>query len=420
MKTNLPTTLAAVAVIGIGAFFAGRNTAPQDDATTETQEQTGNLWTAGRNSAVSRDFEAGTPRGRESQRRSTLTGSAGANSFGETLEKRLTALSDIVRSGNPLDRNRALLEWLDALPPGEFPEALAHFRSLGITTSRMGEYSVLLSAWAKADPTTALEYTTKNTQGRFATNTVLATWASADPDAALQWAEANHEGTGPNRHLPAIIGAISETDPTRATDLLTAMPRSNERGEALDGMLPALVAQGADAARAWIAKLDDASLKNGAMVRFAAPLAQIDPQGTVSWLLENPSEATQRRMDDVFSTWAGKDQAAATAALATLPAGKAKTDALRGIVSNVAVSNPTEAVGIMRENQAAVDNRVIENFVWHSIGKEPEIALSQIGNITDQNQRGRMYQRTLRYWSGRDPAAAAAWIAKNPQLAPQR
>lgn len=345
-------------------------------------------------------------------RRSQRAERGGSRAAGSATE-RLAKLESIVRGENPLDRNRALLAFIDQLAPGDFEGAVAHFRSLGLTEGRFGEYALLLSAWAEADPLAALAYAKENTGTRFATNTILTTWASQDPEAAIRWAETNHSGEGANPYMPGIIRAIAGNDPLRATQLITAMPRSEERGQALDAMLPHLLRQGGDATRAWIDGLTDDALRGGAMMRAADQLAATDPAGTAAWLLANPGEASQRRMDDVYSAWAQKDEQAAISSLATLPAGEDRSNALRGVVSSVAVRDPKAAVTMMDRYPNDVTDRVVQNFVWHSFGNDPSTAITQIGRINDQGERERMYGRTLEAWMQRDASAAQAWMQRN-------
>jgi hypothetical protein len=90
-----------------------------------------------------------------------------------------------MRHENPLDRNRALFDFVDRLGPDDFAAAVAHFRILGVTESRMGEYALLLSAWAKLDPLAALDFAKSNPDNKFVASTALATWAANDPDAAM-------------------------------------------------------------------------------------------------------------------------------------------------------------------------------------------------------------------------------------------
>lgn len=327
---------------------------------------------------------------------------------------RTERLEMIVRGENALDRNRALLAFIDQLAPGDFEAAVAHFRSLGLTEDRMGEYSLLLTAWAELDPTAALAYAKENTRNGFATETILSAWATKDTDAAVRWAQANHSGDGANPYMPGIIRGIAASDPSRATELLASMPRSVERGEGLDFLMPHLLEKGVEATRAWIAGLSDDSLRNGAILRSAESLADSDPAGTASWLLANPGEATQRRMDDVYSAWAKKDQQAALASFATLPAGENRSNALRGVVTNAAMKDPAAAVTLMDRYPKDVTDRMVQNVIWHSFGKDPAIAAGQISRITNEQDRDQMYRRALNAWSEDDAPAAQAWMQANP------
>ena len=404
MKLTPVTALAALFLIGVGGFMAGRvsssgNQTPEADAPAETR------------STRSSSRDASSPAA-ETKRVARQT--KPENSGKSTTADRLARLESIVRGENPLDRNRALLALIDQLGTGDFEKAVADFRALGITNSRLGEYSLLLTAWAQADPISALTYAKQNTSNSFASETILTSWATRDPEAAILWAQNDYQGEGANPNFPGIIRGLVESDPTRATQLLASMPRSEERGTGLDYILPHLLQQGADATRTWITALTDDSLRNGAMMRAAEKLAITDPAGTASWLLANPGEAAQRRMDDVYSAWAKKDQAAALSSFNTLPAGDFRSNALRGLVSNAAIADPKAAVSLMDRYPADVNDRVVQNFIWHSYGTDPAMAANQISRIGDEGRRDEMYRRMLDNWIDRDAATAQAWIAANP------
>lgn len=403
MKLKPTMMLAALVLIGAGGFMAGR-------VSSSSSPQTGEELPATTRASRVEALRSQGPMAEGSSKRSARPDRATASGPAD----RKARLESIVRGENPLERNRALLAFINQLGPGDFEEAVAHFRSLGITDSRTGEYALLLTAWGQADPVAALTYAKENTRNGFAQDTILTAWGSTDPEAAVRWAQANHEGDGPNPFLAGIIRGLVESDPARATELMSGMPRSEERGKALDFVLPHLLREGNQATRDWIASIGDEALKAGAMLRAAPQLALTDPAGTASWLLANPSEATDRRMDDVYSAWARQDSQAAQVSLSTLPAGDVRSNALRGIVSSVATEDPRAAVSLMDQYPADVNDRVVQNFVWHSFGSDPSIAASQIGRIADVGQRDRMYRRTLEAWIERDPATAQAWIQSNP------
>jgi hypothetical protein len=404
-----PPTLAiaGLLVAGAGGFFAGRMSSPSG----ETADQAGPAASprAQREAAALARAADGTasadrtPRSLAERRARAGTSSPYA----------ATRLDSIVRNENALDRYRLMLSFIDGLAPDDFEAAVSEFRGMGMTGQRFGEYSMLLSAWAKVDPIGALAYAKENTGTPFATDTIIATWASNDPEAAIRWAEENHQSEGANPFLVGIIRALASTDPLRATQLLTSMPRSVERGSALDGLLPALLAQGDAATREWIESLQDEALRNGAMMRVAEKFAKNDPQGTLAWLLANPSEATQRRMDDVFRTWAGKDEPAAMSAYLALPAGENRSNALRGIVTNIAGSDPQQAVALMDKYSADVSERTVRHFAWRTFNSNPEIAVNQISRVENQESRAWMYRRLVGSWIDRDSAAASQWLQRN-------
>ncbi len=406
MKPSSLTTAAALAFIGVGGFMAGRissdnTTDAGNDGPAETRSSRHLSQSTGDSAAGS---ASRTKRAERGDRASSVSSSS---------VDHLATFTALMQSENPLDRNRALLAFIDSLSPDEFAEVVAQFRDSGLRDSRRGEYELLLSGWAKVDPLAALDFATEN-GARGSANTILTTWASIDPEAAIRWAEANHEGDGANPYLAGIIRSLAASDPARAEQLLTGMPVSRERAEALDAMLPHILTQGSDATRAWIASLTDDSLRNGAMLRAAERLAASDPAGTADWLLANPGEATQRRMDDVYSVWAQKDQQAALSSFATLPAGEARSNALRGVITSVASQDANAAVSMLNQYPNDVTDRVVQNVVWHSFGNDPSLAVSQISRIADERERNRTYDRILRTWTQRDPAAANAWIQANP------
>jgi hypothetical protein len=409
MKLTPPTTIAAVVAIATAGFFVGRiSSSPAAAVAGDTPEaqgppsRTSSLNATGGTSATSRSSRAA----RAEERRTTPAKVRG--------EEALARLESIVRGDNALDRNRALLAFIDQLEPDEFEGAIAHFRSLGITDSRFSEYGMLLTAWAQTDPVKALDYVKQHTNGGFALNTVISSWAATDPEGAIAWAKSNHTGDGANPYLPGIIRALSTTDTARASELLTSMPRSRERGEGLDALLPQLLKQGPDAARDWINSLTDEALRNGAMSRAAEQLAKTDPQGTANWLLANPGEALNESLDNVVGAWAATDEKAAVAFFSGLPKGEARNDAFRGVISAVASRDPKSAAAMIDRYSGDADDGAIRSFVWHSFGSDPSLAVDYVGRIADAGERERTYRRTLEFWMDRDPANAQAWIQTNP------
>lgn len=402
----LPASLAAI--VGAIGFIVGRNT--QNNATADNGSTAGATSSLRSSSAGSAGMTASDARRGSASARMGVEKSATSGTKADPLA-RLQELQNIT---DPLERTRLWLQLVDSLSPEQFEEFVAAYRAEGIPPERMGDYSMLLTAWAKVDPQAALDYASKNTGSPFARQTILASWASYDPSSAIAWAKSNHQGEGANPWMVGVIKGLAGQDPDLASSLLKEMPRSVERGEALDNLIPSLLQQkGIAAAREWVNSITDPSLKDGAMSRIADRSIEKDPQGTADWLIANPSETTNRRVDDALFAIARKDQSSAMAYFNKLPAGNDRSNALRGIVNAVAIENPQKAAALMDSQSGDVNNRVVEQFVWHSFRQDPQTAVSNISRLTNAEEQERMYSRTLEWWMERDQQAAINWVNSN-------
>lgn len=400
----LPAALTVI--VGTIGFMIGRNS--QSSSSTETVTSAGS--TSSFRSGSSESGAASDARRTSATSRTGVEKSSTSSSSADPMA-RLQEIKNIV---DPLERTRLWLQLVDSLSPEQFEEFVAAYRAEGIEPERMGDYAMLLTAWAKVDPQAALDYASKNINNPFARQTILAAWAGYDPNSAISWAKANHKGEGANPLMIGVIKGLAFQDPDLASSLLKEMPRSVERGEALDNLLPALLQQkGVAAAREWVNSITDPALKDGAMTRIADRTMQQDPEGTADWLIANPTENSSRRIDDALYAMASKDQAAALSYFNKLPAGEIRSNALRGIINATAIENPQKAVALMDSHSGDVNNRVVEQFVWHSFRKDPETAISSISRLSNGEEQERMYSRTLDWWMERDQQAAINWVNSN-------
>ncbi len=195
---------------------------------------------------------------------------------------------------------------------------------------------------------------------------------------------------------------------------MNSLPYSRERGDALSAMLPTILAMGPQATRDWISSIPDERLRAGATDRVVDQIAKTDPRGTIDWLLSNPGRTTDRKIDDVFSHWTRADQGAAIASYQNLPAGGARSNALRGIVNSMAGGDPRAAASFLDSHSTDANDHVYEQFVWHSFRQDPSLAVDYISRIDNQREQQKMYSRTLDSWLRRDEPAALSWIQRNP------
>ncbi len=400
---NSRTLFFAAALVGTLAagFFAGRMSSPAPVAP-ESQAAVDSLRRDRPSSGSALDAA------KLSSRADRPRGTSGRASEIDAEMRRIMGEVD------PLLRAQQWLDFVNTLDPAEFEAVVADFRAAGLTRENMAEYEMLLTAWAKTDPLSALEYAAANTGGPFARNTILASWAASDPEAAISWAQTNHDGDGANPFMVGVIRGLAPYNPERANQLLGEMPYSRERGEALNLLLPRFLEKGPEAAKEWALAIDDDRLRGGAIARLAERLAADDPAGAADWLLANPGDGANRALDDVMSTWVNQDESAAIAFYDTIPSGELRSDALRGIANRIADRNPAEAAAFIDRHVADATDRVYQQFVWNSMRQDPALAANYIGKIENQGEQQAMYRRMLDGWLRRDFETASAWIGSTP------
>ena len=118
MKLTPITALAALVLIGVGGFMAGRVSSPAPAATDpDAPAQTRSSRSSSRDSSSDPVDTKRLARPSKSE----------ISERGVTAADRVTRMESIVRGENPLDRNRALLAFIDKLQPDDFEEAVAEF-----------------------------------------------------------------------------------------------------------------------------------------------------------------------------------------------------------------------------------------------------------------------------------------------------
>lgn len=323
-------------------------------------------------------------------------------------------LASLVRISDAFERQRALMDLIDSLGPGEFAAMADQFRELDHLGDARGEYDLLLRGWAKADPMGAMEYAGQNPQ-RGARSTILQTWANSDPAAAERWAVANFEGEGANPYMPAVIRGIAANDLAKASELTIAMPQSRERGEAVDAITRALFLQGPEAAMAYPATITgDDSLKGGFVATIADRMLRKDPAKTAEWIASmGEGEIQNRAARSVAEALARTDTQNAASWVRKLQP-EAQAEAARGVIPAMSESDIAGTAQWV-SGLAGTPNydRVVEEFVWSCDGRAPEQSAAWIQGVSDPNQQRRLYHRMLGEWAQRDSAAVKQWVQNN-------
>ena len=415
-----PIVIASVWGISVAAaFFAGKAISPAADESVTAAQPT--------KSATSPSQDGG----------SSLASTGGSTASMVSARARLNAapmvrqgstpeemIEDIARYDDAIERNNALLALIDSLSPDQFLSVVDSFRQLGITDSRRGEYEMLLTAWAKVNPSEALTYASENTRGGFARNTILSTWAVSNPDAAIAWAEANHDN--PDRANPWLVGVIegiATYDVGRASDLMETLPRSEQRGQALRSVLSQLMATNPEDAKTWATAIEEDFLRSGATAYTAEAIARKDPAAAAQWLGEvGDVDALNRAGEDITSDWYRENPEETVAWINTLPAA-AMSEAAEGVVGNIVRDNPVEAAEYLSQlataNPDVNFDSSIRDLVRGASRSDPELAAIWVGGLSNTRDQDRYYGGILRDWQRQDSGAANQWIQQNAATLPE-
>lgn len=329
----------------------------------------------------------------------------------EPVGERLAA---IVRMGDPLDRQTALMAMLEKLGPGEFAAVAEQYRLLDHYGKSGGEYDLILRSWAKADPLAALEYTMAQPNGRGAAGVVLSAWAGRDAAAAENWALANFKGEGANPFLPAVIRGIAAYDIAHAKQLTESLPAGDEQRDAVDAITRALFVQGLDAAMEFPKGIQDPKLRAGFVGEIARRLTDKDPAQAATWLAGMTDANDQNRAArGVAEALARQDPQVAATWLRQLQP-EARAEAARGIIPKMSqgdIAGTAQWVNTL----SGIPNydRVVEEFVWSCDFRAPEQSAAWIRGVADQERQARLYHQMLGEWAKRDAAAVKNWVASN-------
>ncbi|MBK1832855.1 hypothetical protein [Roseibacillus ishigakijimensis] len=410
-----PRSIAYLSIWGLSvgaAYFAGKSLTPTDSAEGASVQATKSV-----RANVSGGSAPGTTPDSTTSRSSAQARLEAAPMVrkGSSPEE---MMADIALSEDPLERTNALLALIDSLDPSQFESVVASFRDLGITRERWGEYRMLLTAWAKVDPQNALTYASENTDGTFARNTILATWAATNPEGAIAWAEANHDN--PDEANPWLVGVIEGLAPHdlgRATALMETMPRSRQRGDALESILSNMLARNPEDAKNWSATITDDVLRAGAYAMTAEAIARKDAEEAATWLAGTGDiDALNRVGEDIVEDWYRQSPEAATQWVTNLPP-EAISEGAEGVIDNMVREDPVNSAlwlsDLMTTHPDTNFDSAVDELVRGSTRRDPELAATWVSAYRDEGHRNRNYHRVLGDWNNQDSQAAKAWMQQN-------
>jgi len=324
-----------------------------------------------------------------------------------------TELAFILEQDNFIPRTSRLLELIKRLEPDEFKQAADDFLASGFAVERREEYNLLLQAWAKVDPLSAIEFTNKGGPV-FHQQAVLRSWGQEDPTAAIMWSETSYQGAYGDLLLSRIIGGLVDTDPLLATDIMNSKPPGRSRDLAMWTIASNVARLGKDEASEWLSSIEDETLRNEASARIATSLTRKDPETSAAWATAiQAEEARNQAIAGVAAEWTKKDFASAFAWAETLGVTE-RASAAKSLIAAYTLEDPVQASQWMTNFENSDDyQEIIKQFVTAAPRDNPELALGKISAIQGTSLRNRYYTSILGRWYQRDMSASEEWMHAN-------
>jgi hypothetical protein len=324
-------------------------------------------------------------------------------------------IEEIMKLNDPLERTRSMLSWIERLTVEEMPGAGEYFRMTGQARKNSLEYQLFLSAWAKVDPEGALTKLRSEKDFDSHGKQILAAWAAQDGEAALAWAQQDLAAGGnpdmANKWIEGIVEGLALSDPEMAGALVSSMPESKAKREAIETMLRELSKEGLEAPKKWVAALPMGASRDEAVQQLAQQLARFEPREALKWAESMGESGILNAAEPIVENWAAEnleeakawaeDQSADVLA-STAPA--LIKEMLKKDEWNQASEWLTPHDGDPRFDEA------IEQLVRQANREQPEFAADWAKRIADPLKREQGLQNLFQKWKGFDPAGAQRYL----------
>ncbi len=267
-----------------------------------------------------------------------------------SAEERLERLRAILALTSRVEQPRQMMIFIGELAPDQFEETAAQLLKLGVAADS-NNFRILLSAWTKRHPLGAVAWAQKSATGGIPA-TILKTWGENDPAAAVDWVIRNlpnatgHDAKG-RLPLVQVLSGLAPKDPAAAVKALEVIPDEGDRIEALKAIGATL---GIEDLERLIATTGDGPERSAIVAASIKTFADYSKYDQAFDLLLADKDARQLAdLEALFADWYSSNLRSEEplAAIDKLPEAKAREQARAGILTDLANSNPADAIALL-------------------------------------------------------------------------
>lgn len=187
-------------------------------------------------------------------------------------------------------------------------------------------------------------------------------------------------------------------------------PNAGQRTQELEEFVRHLPPSDIGQALKQLRKMPDGNARKLASGLLVSHWIETDPEGALSFAAQNHD--FDYITSDVFQQFAAGDVQAALERAQGLADPDARYQALRGVLSYMADSDPLAALQLANTLGTFANNEPLSQVIyrqWAAVDPEAAAAAAVAQNPTDSGWRSPVNQ-VLRNWAGQDPLSALAWI----------
>ena len=299
---------------------------------------------------------------------------------------------------------------------------------LGLPPSSQAEVAGEISAtWCRANPAEfltwleALPDDARKTVIDSSSYSIVRGVAVSDYPRVAQLLISNSTGQQSTSAIGSLFNSWARTAPSAAAQKALSLAEGGTRTEAVQQVAYAWGQQDANAAAAWVRGLGDAVLTGRATSAYAKGLALKNPRAAAEFVGELvATEENNQALNVIARQWGATDPKSALAWADAIQDEEGRSRVLQAMLSAMAANDPAQAARAYAER--CQENSLGSGFesplydiaqsLFQTNGIDAVVRFSE--SVADFG--GSMaISRAVNTWASDDPAAATAWVLKQPE-----
>jgi len=345
----------------------------------------------------------------------------GTPSTGDDVAAAKAGLANVLGVRGVANRNRKISDLIEGLNPRAVKALFDEYATKPLT--QVNEYimACLMARWGELDPQAALAaaQTIPNPALQQAgIRSIYDAWSAKDPAAAFAGLSQLKAGTSDYSGAMAdVVRNYADSDPAAAYAALRGMPAGQSYWAFALVFGPWAERDPAAASAAALA-LPTSNIRDTTLQKVATAWATQDPAGAMAWADALPAGNTKNSaLSSVVGALSQQDPSAAAATFLNLnlPAGATRDKLLQQVASNYAGQDFNGVLTWADKNLTGNDyDRVVNTALQNASDQDPAAAAAALARLPDVNAVNPAVQSIAFNWGRQDPQAAIAWAQSLP------